>query len=352
MIANNQTICSDSYESIYGIDQIGHASSPSSLSRVQGVGDKDQDQDAATAGIPWHSGVWTSKQSLCLNIYQSIDCDLRYKFRWNSSLDVVFDEEDVKLIIEQAKDREAPELTEDAPKMYLASDIALEYRYLPISLTLDSRYDADRRDLVLFHLPDDSTSTRPDTGHQRVHGDMQYHFIGSSHMRHWFDGFIVKTQGNDFRSYNLSGKHHDTSLYNMHYHSSLLVDDIVKSLEQLCEGIMRDPEARQTLLVQTGSWDLSLSSLRKLLHDPLVGPLLVDRLESVVNGSMACGSLRHIVWLTTVPYPLCYRQYGNKCDENKSFRSNAAIAAWNTFMIHALHRIIGKHSNNQRGNYG
>jgi hypothetical protein len=59
-------------------------------------------------------------------------------------------------------------------------------------------------------------------------------------------------------------------------------------------------------------------------------------LLGLLSGSIKCPKLRQVVWLTTVPYPMCHDPRENKCNNDRSYRVNSAIAAVNQFVLNQL----------------
>jgi hypothetical protein len=132
-------------------------------------------------------------------------------------------------------------------------------------------------------------------------------------------------------------------IYELHYYSTLVANDIALRLDQLCESLQTlSSSTRHTIILQTGSWDLSLGALFKLLELPNAAKLLFHKLEQLEQDELPCGGVSHLIWMTTVPYPLGYRRYGTGQDERQSYRSNTAIAAWNMYAIEAIRNISRK----------
>lgn len=57
---------------------------------------------------------------------------------------------------------------------------------------------------------------------------------------------------------------------------------------------------------------------------------------NLLSGKIKCPKLRHIVWLTTLPYPMCHDPREKKCNSDRSYRVNSAIRALNQFLLNYL----------------
>ena len=63
------------------------------------------------------------------------------------------------------------------------------------------------------------------------------------------------------------------------------------------------------------------------------GKSVIRVVSHLLNGKMACPGLIHVVFMTTVPFPLCNSE---ECNASRGFRNNAAISAINYMVISAL----------------
>ena len=77
------------------------------------------------------------------------------------------------------------------------------------------------------------------------------------------------------------------------------------------------------------------------MRNPSAGPRLLCAVDEILNKKAACGgNLVHMVWLTFLPYPLCYNNtFADDCNESRGARNNAAISAANSYFMRALAKI-------------
>jgi hypothetical protein len=96
---------------------------------------------------------------------------------------------------------------------------------------------------------------------------------------------------------------------------------------------------KYTFLFQTGAWDLMMASLRRSTRDPLAYPRLLKIFESIFSGSLPCGGLTHLVWLTPLPHPICFDDANTMCQSDRSFRNNPAVEALNQHLMSNVLRM-------------
>jgi hypothetical protein len=177
--------------------------------------------------------------------------------------------------------------------------------------------------------------------------NMLYHFVGASHMRYNFDAVTEYFLGQKVLE-NVPRKHDSLQIVNMRYNFIANAQHQSAFLTELCGRLQDDTlssnysvrSSNHTLIFQTGAWDLSSGSLRRFLKDPNVGLRLLKVFEGIFTGTLPCGNLKHIVWLTSLPHPVCYDDANVQCEGNRSYRLNAAIAAGNDFYLRYLLRVI------------
>jgi hypothetical protein len=177
--------------------------------------------------------------------------------------------------------------------------------------------------------------------------NMLYHFVGASHMRYNFDAVTEYFLGPQVLE-DVPRKHDDLQIVNMRYNFIANARHQSAFLTDLCERLQNDTRSgnysisssNHTLIFQTGAWDLSSGSLRRLIKDPNVGLRLLKVFEGMITGALPCGHLKHIVWMTSLPHPVCYDDANTGCAANRSYRLNAAISAGNDFYLRYLLKII------------
>jgi hypothetical protein len=176
--------------------------------------------------------------------------------------------------------------------------------------------------------------------------NIAYHFVGSSHMRYMFDAVSEYVFGLEVLR-NVPRKHDQLVLGNLDFNFVEYARGMSDHLTWQCailqnETNSADPLVRDrlhTLILQTGAWDLSVSSVRRILLDPIVGKRLVDVLEGIMTRSLRCGRVEQILWLTATPYQVCTDDRVIDCNAHRSYRFNSAIAALNSFYRNHLFRI-------------
>lgn len=169
---------------------------------------------------------------------------------------------------------------------------------------------------------------------------MAYHFIGASHMRYIFDAIIEHFLSEESLK-DLKPHHGDVTIHNLrNYHSvfdfsSALSDDQADMLANLCSSFANPygeganmAVRNHTIIFQTGAWDLTNSPIRRFFRDENCGVKLLKSINRILtNPTRHCPNLRHFVWVTTVPHPICFNDDEPFCQENKGYRTNSAISA-------------------------
>ena len=174
---------------------------------------------------------------------------------------------------------------------------------------------------------------------------MNYLFIGASHMRYNFD-LLIQHFFNDSFLRNVNRKHDHLIVSNWRFDFIGNAKDMSQFLlKNVCtHEFLKDFQGKNkdmknyTVILQTGAWDLSVAPLRNLIHNPQFGGgnALREVLRGVLNNSIPCFGLQHIVWLTSVPYPLCYNPMEADCGKHRNYRTNSAISAANQFFLQSL----------------
>jgi hypothetical protein len=140
----------------------------------------------------------------------------------------------------------------------------------------------------------------------------------------------------------------------MYYWSSLTAADIPNTLNDICNS---ENNNSKIIAIQTGAWDLTYYPLRRSLHDPNGLSKLINYFRDVMSGNSTCHGLQHMVLVTTPPHPHCHNiAYTtgsddinvNKCEYDRYFRTNAAIAAFTTKLLDGVLRNSSRMTSNIR----
>ena len=93
-----------------------------------------------------------------------------------------------------------------------------------------------------------------------------------------------------------------------------------------------------TIIIQTGAFDLQAMPLKRLLKIKISAQKLINIINNILNNNNNCNIIKHIIFMTSMPYPLCYDNNQNKelCDNSRQYRMNSAIAASNQFYMNGL----------------
>eukprot|EP01041_Mallomonas_annulata_P008943 gene8943-18502_t len=167
-------------------------------------------------------------------------------------------------------------------------------------------------------------------------------FIGSSHMRYNFDGVIDFLFGSDVIR-NIPRKHIDLIVRKLfRYDWTVLSSHLSDNLKNFCQlNISSDDgtDTTQTVFVQTGHWDLRYNGLRYITHNHTESPgyKLLQLFDDIFTGTLPCPSISHIVWMTTVPHPMCFsHKDDSECHQSRGQRYNANIRALNEFFLKGI----------------
>lgn len=144
-------------------------------------------------------------------------------------------------------------------------------------------------------------------------------------------------------------KHSSLSFHNFNSHDSNFLAWQATVIENLCNGFTAaspDSPTGHTLILQTGAWDLSVAPIPRILLGTKGGEAVFSVLRRLLSGTLSCPNMNHFVFVTAVPYPVCYNDQVVDCEKYRGYRSNAAIAAMNQYMVNALvDAVLGAASN-------
>ena len=194
--------------------------------------------------------------------------------------------------------------------------------------------------------------------------DTDYHFIGPSHLQSIYDSVTEYYYGSSSTTTNTTTttttKHNHTveqEIYNLKYTHSVTSPQLATHIHRKCAELQREYNnnnanndhnsiQKQHILVLQAGEDLSVTSLRRLLYDPSTSKRLLKTIQNIYNKNLLCGNLKHIIWITAMPYPVCWKNQTN-CDSNKQvYRRNQAISVGNIVYLKHLFHII-EHSTSQ-----
>ena len=176
-----------------------------------------------------------------------------------------------------------------------------------------------------------------------LNNEINYIFIGSSHMRYNFDSILTIFHNKNSLN-NIERKHNSLMISNFHFFSEYFAKHIAKRLLILCENwnTENSNSLKHIILLQTGSWDLFVTSSRRYLKDNKTLQLLINIIINILNYTLKCNNLIEIIWLTSVPYPLCTKYNHKSCDESKGYRTNSAIEASNQYILQSILQKLSK----------
>jgi hypothetical protein len=183
--------------------------------------------------------------------------------------------------------------------------------------------------------------------------EMIYHFYGESHMRYAFDNIIGKLMGESVLA--PTRKHLELKIENFRFEGDIgrewdhrpRIEMLSQNMRNLClnnfNSTESPPEAEHTILLQTGSWALWQSPVQFLIKGRS-GQSLLQVLRDILTGELPCHNLRHIVLVTSMPYPMCFDDRDDKCFQLRGFNNNGAEAAFNRYLIDYLrHGFVHVH---------
>eukprot|EP01041_Mallomonas_annulata_P003443 gene3443-6845_t len=181
--------------------------------------------------------------------------------------------------------------------------------------------------------------------------DKKYTFMGSSHMRYILDAVVEHYLGADILS-GIGRKHADIYIANFTYDINVYAKSIASSLQGFCDeqGNVQGSSHSSSghiLFLQTGNWDLKHNGLRYTIdnHPNSPGYRLLNVLNDIFTGNIPYYGISHIVWMTTVPHPLCFSHEDNsECDKVREHHLNANIRALNDFFLRGILSSYGNTS--------
>jgi hypothetical protein len=163
--------------------------------------------------------------------------------------------------------------------------------------------------------------------------EQNFVFSGSSHMRYTTYGLLEMLYGPEtIRLMNRKDAsiRHEHFLFEFHP----FANQMAMFVRTVC-GNSSFSSASLTLILQTGDWDLT-SGPSNVLDDPSAGAALLQVITGILDGSYPCHPVRHVVFLTAMPYPICYSDSESSCAADRCFRTNPMTAATNHYFVEHL----------------
>eukprot|EP01041_Mallomonas_annulata_P007370 gene7370-15051_t len=240
--------------------------------------------------------------------------------------------------------------TKDNPYVSYSTDIlhSDDVSRLPPQIAMVSPYVlSDRYTFLPMLLNGFNASMSADTSIK----NRRFHFIGASHMRYNFDGVIDILFGSDVIR-NFQRKHNDLIIEKFYrYDRTNFISSLFANLKESCkletstststpDRSEDSQEAAAVVFLQTGHWDLFLNGLRFIVanhtnYSP--GYKLLQLFNDIFTGNLPCPGISHIVWMTAVPYPLCFSHRDHTpCEIIRGQRYNANIRAMNEYFLRGI----------------
>jgi hypothetical protein len=172
---------------------------------------------------------------------------------------------------------------------------------------------------------------RPDVVREGV---SSFQFVGASHMRYMYMSIVEEIYG--AKEIELVPAKMSYSLYkNFRYNGVKYASEHARFINSACELFRYERRGNGILIVQAGDWDLTIG-ISRVLRDPHFGQTMVSAFRKILEGS-ECDSVKHVVYVTAVPYPICQSDSGSEnCARFRSYRTNTATAAINEYVLRHL----------------
>jgi hypothetical protein len=224
---------------------------------------------------------------------------------------------------EMLREKEAPIVPKVATTI---SELSVKYSFRPL-LQL---WSSDRARLDMY------VPSFPRLSQLLTHDGRKYLFLGASHMRY----FYMFTMESIFGRKIVNGVDRKGSYFEMGngkyvYQDSGYANYETDRLKEICNRTV-DPGVEYTVVMQTGSWDMFTGSLRKLIRSPRSAQELLKTISDILQGRLPCAHLTHLIWVTSVPFPVCY-EIG--CDKMRGYRTSTAMAAEVEFYMSSLLKL-------------
>jgi hypothetical protein len=166
-------------------------------------------------------------------------------------------------------------------------------------------------------------------------------FMGPSHTRYAFLSTAEIIYGKS-RILPVSRKAANITFGKMSYVGVFDVSRMLDLLQWQCQQQQQQQDDMVDVVLEVGDWDLTVGP-SVTLRDPYQIPRFITFLSELLSGAIHCPTIHHIVLVTATAYPICYDD-SNGCAIDRCFRTNSAVGALNTVLIHELLGIQIQHS--------
>ena len=184
-------------------------------------------------------------------------------------------------------------------------------------------------------------------------------FIGSSHLRGYFEYLTLEYLGNMSHLVNISVNFKwKLSIDNLHFHFKAYTHEQIEYLTYICSILNSNNNNNNnannnnnsnnniTMIFETGHWDLWSFPLRRVISSSYgIGEKLKKIISDILSGNLPCGNLRHFIFMTAVPFPFCHRYHkdNDACIKSKSYRTNSNIRILNDWYINHFKYLQQEH---------
>jgi hypothetical protein len=205
------------------------------------------------------------------------------------------------------------------------SEHSLKYSFRPVTQV----WSADRSRVDMY------VSTYSQLPMLKAAGESNkyYVFMGASHMRYLFMFVMESLYGRKIvNNVDRKGTYFTMGNGRFVYQDSAYANYQVDMIKKICSETVT-PGSEYTIIMQTGTWDMYTGSLRKFLRSPKSAQLLLTTISDMFEGRLACAHVTRLVWVTSMPFPICYDIV---CDRLRGFRTSVGLQALNEFYLSSL----------------
>lgn len=177
-----------------------------------------------------------------------------------------------------------------------------------------------------------------------------YYFAGESHLRYAWD-YLIESIDSDYVA-GLEMKHSGGSKMNVHWTMKTFLSQIDDFFHNTCQLAKDQKQSNNTLVLQTGQWDIGFWPLRSMLERHTSKQLInsfSEVLQAKRNNDSSCShDLSEIIWLDTMLYPYCLQrdrpeesmQDVMTCQFHRSGIDSSAVLALDDYLESRLKQIV------------
>ena len=220
------------------------------------------------------------------------------------------------------------------PPLSSRAKIDFDYAFAPIILPGFRWNSADmdnnkKLDLVQFPVQDYGPHSNISQSENTT-----YYFVGASHMRYNFLAILEFMFGPKLiRSFKAIHKLSHLRFRNLQFNFSSMIEDQISILKRICAK--NSTEGKSTVIFQTGAWDLM--SFPPLYMFEYHAKKLIDYVDEHIFSSVnSCNNIVHLVWMPTVPYPYCFDDSEDHCENHRGFRNSGSINNLNDYYFNFI----------------